>query len=238
MTEKAGNLTSADFTRELYRRFDEAQSGRIVVSAGELHKTLRAANRLSLASNAMYDVQNIGDVIHFVPSGGAGSTLELSYAIPREKGLNLEKSIYTGQEVASSYEQVMKKFEVYAAKHPVLRGLADIVRQKKSERAARSLVNICMDVCILICKMQHVRLDNQKFGTICGAVGRAGLLSDEGLYALDFVRIIGNSNARRVPDEFLLTPKVFSYEAYAASIFLDEAIEKGLLWKKETGTDR
>jgi len=75
--KQSGNLTAADFYHALYRRFDAAAAdGETVleVSAGELHKTLKAANRLSLCCNCLYDMQNIGDVILNVPSGGVGST--------------------------------------------------------------------------------------------------------------------------------------------------------------------
>ncbi|MCQ2356011.1 MAG: hypothetical protein MJ014_03175 [Methanocorpusculum sp.] len=65
MAEKqSGNLTAADFYHALYRRFDAAAAdGETVleVSAGELHKTLKATKRLSLCCNCLYDVQNIGD---------------------------------------------------------------------------------------------------------------------------------------------------------------------------------
>lgn len=236
MTDKSGNVTSADFIHELYRRFDDgADEGTdaVTVTAGELHKCLHAANRLSLASNALYDVQNLGDEIVTIPSGGVGASLAICYILPREKGINLDRCRYAAKTVSHSYESVMKKFDAYAGMHPVLRGLADIVRLKKSEKAAGKLGEICTDAAVLVCKLQGVRADNRKFGTLCGALRRAGLLSDEGMYALDFVRICGNSNARRIPDEYLLTPKVFSFEAYAAAVFFDDILNKRLLWKKE-----
>jgi hypothetical protein len=232
MKEKSGDSTASDFHHELYRRFDEAAGNALCVTAGDLHKSLHAANRIDAASNALYDMQNIGDVILSVPSGGAGASLEIRFALPREKGLNLEKSIYTQKEVLAAQEKTAKKLEAAAGKHPVLRGLSDLIRQKKSEKAARALCTIIENAAAVICKNQHIRVSTQKFGVFCGAIGRAGVLSDDALYALDFVRICGNSAARRIPDEYLLTPKVFAYEAYAAAVFLDEAIEKGLLWKK------
>ena len=77
MAEKQrGNLTAADFYHALYRRFDAAAAAGepdLVVSAGDLHKSLKAANRLSLCCNCMYDTQNIGDSIVNVPSGGFGT---------------------------------------------------------------------------------------------------------------------------------------------------------------------
>ncbi|HJJ47904.1 MAG TPA: hypothetical protein O0X39_02765 [Methanocorpusculum sp.] len=233
MMEKSGDCTASDFHHELYRRFDEAKTGYLTITAGELHKSLHASNRISAASNALYEMQNIGDVIVTVPSGGAGASLEIRFALPREKGLNLEKSIYTEKEVLAAKEKTVKILLDAAGKHPVLRGLSDLVRQKKSEKAARSLCTIIENAAAVIAKHQHIRADAQKPGVICGAIGRAGILSDEAQYALDFVRICGNSAARRIPDEYLLTPKVFAFEAHAAAVFLNEAIEKGILWKKE-----
>ncbi|HJJ28581.1 MAG TPA: hypothetical protein O0X70_04240 [Methanocorpusculum sp.] len=231
MKKKSGNCTAADFHHELYRRFDGAgeKARALIISAGDLHKSLRAANRMEAAANTLYDMQNIGDVILSVPSGGAGASLEIRFALPREKGLNLEKSMYTRQEVLAAQNDTMKKLEAAAGKHPVLRGLSEILKQKKSEKAARALCTIIENAAAVICKNQHIRADAQKFGVLCGAIGRAGVLSDKALYALDFVRICGNSAARRIPDEYLLTPKVFAFEAYAAAVFLDEVIEKGLL---------
>ena len=236
MTEKNGNLTAADFHHELYRRFDAATergASHIEVTAGELHKTLKASNRLSMCSNALYDMQNIGDVILSVPSGRVGSSLLIRYSLPREKGLNLELSIYERSAVLSRYEMRMKRFIEIAGIHPVFRDLEPISRQKKSETATRKLCDITVNIAELICKHQKIRADNTKFGTLCGAIGRTGLLSDEALYALDFVRIIGNSNARRIPDEHLLVPAVFSYASHAFLIFAEEVVEKRLIWKKE-----
>jgi hypothetical protein len=236
MTEKNGNLTAADFHHELYRRFDTTTfegRPRLEVTAGELHKTLKASNRLSMCSNALYDTQNIGDVILAVPSGGVGSSLLISYSLPREKGLPLEKSIYEKATVLSGYEMRMKRFPDLALVHPVFRDLEPISRQKKSEAATRKLCDITEKVAALICKQQKIRVDNTKFGTLSGAIGRAGILSDEAVYAMDFVRIIGNTNARKIPDDYLMTPIVFSYASYAFLIFVDEVVEKRLIWKKE-----
>ncbi len=236
MTEKNGNLTAADFHHELYRRFDAATergASHIEVTAGELHKTLKASNRLSMCSNALYDMQNIGDVILSVPSGGVGSSLLIRYSLPREKGLNLELSIYERSAVLSGYEMHMKRFIEIAAVHPVFRDLDPISRQKKSETATRKLCDITISIAELICKQQKIRADNPKFGTLCGVIGRTGVLSDDALYALDFVRIIGNTNARKIPDTYLLTTNVFSYASHAFLIFSEEVIEKRMVWKKE-----
>lgn len=236
MTEKTGNLTASDFHRELYRRFDAAAArgdAQLEVTAGELHKTLKASNRLSMCSNALYDMQNIGDVILSVPSGGVGSSLLIRYSLPRERGIDLEKSIYERSAVLSGYEMRMKRFIEIAAVHPVFRDLDPISRQKKSETATRKLCDITISIAELICKHQKIRADNTKFGTLCGAIGRTGVLTDDALYALDFVRIIGNSNARKIPDEHLLVPAVFSYASHAFLIFAEEVIEKRLIWKKE-----
>jgi len=236
MTEKTGNLTAADFHHELYRRFDAAAARgeeQIEVTAGELHKTLKASNRLSMCSNAMYDMQNIGDAILSVPSGGVGASLLIRYSLPRERGIDLDKSIYERSVVLSGYEMRIKRFAEIAAVHPVFRDLEPISRQKKSETATRKLCNITAQAAELICRHQKLRADNSKFGTLCGAIGRSGILSDDALYALDFVRIIGNTNARRIPDEHLLVPAVFSYASYAFLIFAEKVIEKRLIWKKE-----
>ncbi|MEA5037141.1 hypothetical protein SDC9_20446 [bioreactor metagenome] len=236
MTEKNGNLTASDFHHELYRRFDAAAArgdSQLEVTAGELHKTLKAANRLSMCCNALYDMQNIGDAILSVPSGGAGSSLLIRYSLPRERGIDLEKSIYERSAVLSGYEMRMKRFIEIAEIHPVFRDLEPISRQKKSETATRKLCDITTQAAELICKHQKIRVDNTKFGTLCGAIGRSGILSDDALYALDFVRIIGNTNARKIPDEHLLVPAVFSYASYAFLIFAEEVIEKRLIWKKE-----
>ena len=236
MTEKNGNLTAADFHHELYRRFDAAAArgeAQLEVTAGELHKTLKASNRLSMCSNALYDMQNIGDAILSVPSGGVGSSLLIRYSLPRERGIDLEKSIYERSAVLSGYEMRMKRFAEIAAVHPVFRDLEPISRQKKSETATRKLCDITTQAAELICKHQKIRVDNTKFGTLCGAIGRSGILSDDALYALDFVRIIGNSNARKIPDEHLLVPAVFSYASHAFLIFAEEVVEKRLIWKKE-----
>ena len=236
MTEKNGNLTASDFHHELYRRFDAAAvrgDSQLEVTAGELHKTLKAANRLSMCCNALYDMQNIGDAILSVPSGGAGSSLLIRYSLPRERGIDLEKSIYERSAVLSGYEMRMKRFIEIAEIHPVFRDLEPISRQKKSETATRKLCDITTQAAELICKHQKIRVDNTKFGTLCGAIGRSGILSDDALYALDFVRIIGNTNARRIPDEHLLVPAVFSYASYAFLIFAEKVIEKRLIWKKE-----
>ncbi|HJJ37906.1 MAG TPA: hypothetical protein O0X47_05130 [Methanocorpusculum sp.] len=236
MTEKNGNLTAADFHHELYRRFDAAAArgeAQLEVTAGELHKTLKASNRLSMCSNALYDMQNIGDAILSVPSGGVGSSLLIRYSLPRERGIDLEKSIYERSAVLSGYEMRMKRFAEIAAFHPVFRDLEPISRQKKSETATRKLCDITAQAAELICKHQKIRADNTKFGTLCGAIGRSGILSDDALYALDFVRIIGNSNARKIPDEHLLMPAVFSYASHAFLIFAEEVVEKRLIWKKE-----
>jgi len=236
MTEKNGNLTAADFHHELYRRFETAISNgepRLEVSAGELHKTLKASNRLSMCCNALYDMQNIGDVISSVPSGGVGASLLVSYALPREKGLALEKSIYDKTAVLSGYDIRMKRFQDFAQIHPVFRDLEPITHQKKSEVATWNLCVITAKIAELICKQEKIRADNTKFGTLCGAIGRSGILSDDALYALDFVRIIGNTNARKIPDDHLLTPIVFSYASYAFEIFADEVVKKRLVWKKE-----
>ena len=236
MTEKNGNLTASDFHHELYRRFDAAAArgdSQLEVTAGELHKTLKAANRLSMCCNALYDMQNIGDAILSVPSGGAGSSLLIRYSLPRERGIDLEKSIYERSAVLSGYEMRMKRFIEIAEIHPVFRDLEPISRQKKSETATRKLCDITTQSAELICKHQKIRVDNTKFGTLCGAIGRSGILSDDALYALDFVRIIGNTNARKIPDEHLLVPAVFSYASYAFLIFAEEVIEKRLIWKKE-----
>jgi len=236
MTEKNGNLTASDFHHELYRRFDAAAArgdSQLEVTAGELHKTLKASNRLSMCSNALYDMQNIGDAILSVPSGGAGSSLLIRYSLPRERGIDLEKSIYERSAVLSGYEMRMKRFIEIAEIHPVFRDLEPISRQKKSETATRKLCDITTQAAELICKHQKIRVDNTKFGTLCGAIGRSGILSDDALYALDFVRIIGNTNARRIPDEHLLVPAVFSYASYAFLIFAEKVIEKRLIWKKE-----
>ena len=236
MTEKNGNLTAADFHHELYRRFDAAAAhgeAQLEVTAGELHKTLKASNRLSMCSNALYDMQNIGDAILSVPSGGVGSSLLIRYSLPRERGIDLEKSIYERSIVISGYEMRMKRFAEIAAVHPVFRDLEPISRQKKSETATRKLCDITAQAAELICKQQKIRADNTKFGTLCGAIGRSGVLSDDALYALDFVRIIGNSNARKIPDEHLLVPAVFSYASHAFLIFAEKVIEKRLIWKKE-----
>ena len=236
MTEKNGNLTAADFHHELYRRFDAAAAhgeAQLEVTAGELHKTLKASNRLSMCSNALYDMQNIGDAILSVPSGGVGSSLLIRYSLPRERGIDLEKSIYERSIVISGYEMRMKRFAEIAAVHPVFRDLEPISRQKKSETATRKLCDITAQAAELICKHQKIRADNPKFGTLCGAIGRTGVLTDDALYALDFVRIIGNSNARKIPDEHLLVPAVFSYASHAFLIFAEKVIEKRLIWKKE-----
>lgn len=236
MTEKQnGNLTAADFYHALYRRFDAASaSGETVldVSAGGLHKDLKAANRLSLCCNCLYDMQNIGDVILNVPSGGAGATLLISYALPREKGLVLEKSVYSPSQVKSGEKTRTRRFEELAQVHPVFRDLAVLARQKKSETATRRLCDIAASAAELICRMQKIRIDNKKFGTVCGAVGRSGLLSPEGLCALNLVRIIGNTHARKIPDAYLMTPDVFSYAAHAFLIFAEEVRDKRLIWKK------
>ena len=127
----------------------------------------------------------------------------------------------------------MKRFLDLAQVHPVFRDLEPISRQKKSEAATRKLCDITEKVAALICKQQKIRVDNTKFGTLSGAIGRAGILSDEAIYAMDFVRIIGNTNARKIPDDYLMTPIVFSYASYAFLIFVDEVVEKRLIWKKE-----
>ncbi len=237
MAEKqSGNLTAADFFRELYRRFDDASAaghGRIEVSAGELHKSLKAANRMSLCSNCLYDLQNIGDVILNVPSGGVGSTLLISYALPRARGLNLETSIYAERAVNAGAEMRTKRFEELAAVHPVFRELAVIARQKKSETATRKVCDMTTATAELICRMQKIRVDNTKAGTLCGAIGRTGILSPDGLYALDLIRIVGNTHARKIPDTYLMTTRVFAYAAHAFLIFADEVVEKRLIWKKE-----
>ncbi|HJJ29785.1 MAG TPA: hypothetical protein O0W87_02135 [Methanocorpusculum sp.] len=236
MTEKSGNLTASDFHHELYRRFDTASlegKTHLEVTAGELHKTLKASNRLSMCCNALYDMQNIGDTILSIPSGGVGSSLSIAYSLPREKGIDLEKSIYERPAVLSGYEMRMKRFIEIAAIHPIFRDLDPISRQKKSETATRKLCDITVLIAELVCKYQKVRVDNTKFGTLCGTIGRSGILSDDALYALDFVRIIGNTNARKIPDEHLLVPAVFSYASYAFLIFAEEVVEKRLIWKKE-----
>ncbi len=233
--KQSGNLTAADFYHALYRRFDAAAAdGEAVleVSAGELHKTLKAANRLSLCCNCLYDMQNIGDVILNVPSGGVGSTLIISYSLPRDKGLMLEKSIYSPAQVNSGAEARTRRFEELAGVHPIFRELAVIARQKKSETATRRLCDITAEVAELICRTQKIRIDNKKFGTVCGAIGRTDALSPEGLYALDLVRIIGNTHARKIPDTYLMTTNVFAYAAHAFLIFADEVTEKRLIWKK------
>lgn len=236
MAEKQnGNLTAADFYHALYRRFDAAfADGKTVleVNAGELHKTLKAANRLSLCCNCLYDMQNIGDVIQNVPSGGVGSTLLISYSLPRDKGLMLEKSIYSPAQVTSCAGARMRRFEELASLHPIFRDLAVIARQKKSETATHRLCEITAAVAELICRTQKIRTDNKKFGTVCGAIGRCGILSPEGLYALDLVRIIGNTHARKIPDAYLMTPNVFAYASHAFVIIADEVVKKRLIWKK------
>lgn len=235
-TDKSnGNLTAADFYHALYRRFDAAaEEGNTVleVSAGELHKSLKAANRLSLCSNSLYDMQNIGDVILNVPSGGVGAALVVSYSLPRDKGLVLDKGIYTEKAVNAGVELRTKQLEQIAQVHPIFRDLAVIARQKKSETATRRLCDITAETAELLCRMQKIRIDNKKFGTVCGAIGRTGTLSPEALYALDFVRIIGNTHARKIPDAYLMTPAVFSYAAHAFLIFATEVVEQRLIWKK------
>ncbi|MDR0981281.1 MAG: hypothetical protein LBL85_05880 [Methanocalculaceae archaeon] len=236
MAEKqSGNLTAADFYHALYRRFDAAAADDeavLEVSAGELHKTLKAANRLSLCGNCLYDMQNIDDVILNVPAGGVGSTLLISYSLPRDKGLVLEKSIYSPAQIKSGTGTRTRRFEELASLHPIFRELAVIARQKKSETATRKLCDITAAVAELICRTQKIRIDNKKFGTVCGAIGRCGVLSPEGLYALDLVRIIGNTHARKIPDAYLMTPEVFAYASHAFVIFADEIVEKRLIWKK------
>lgn len=236
MTEKqSGNLTAADFYHALYRRFDAASEdgGAVLeVRAGELHKSLKAANRMSLCCNCLYDMQNIGDVILNVPAGGVGSTLLISYLLPRDKGLMLEKSIYSPAQVKSGAEDRTKRFEELALVHPVFHELAVIARQKKSETATRKLRDMVEAVAERICRMQKIRIDNKKFGTVCGAIGRSDVLTPEGLYALDLVRIIGNTHARKIPDTYLMTTNVFAYAGHAFLIFADEVVEKRLIWKK------
>ncbi|HJK67467.1 MAG TPA: hypothetical protein O0Y13_00125, partial [Methanocorpusculum sp.] len=121
MAEKQrGNLTAADFYHALYRRFDAAAAAGepdLVVSAGDLHKSLKASNRLSLCCNCMYDTQNIGDSIVNVPSGGVGATLSIRYVLPREKGLLLEKSGYAASEVKSGAQLRTRRVEELARVH-------------------------------------------------------------------------------------------------------------------------
>lgn len=107
-----------------------------------------------------------------------------------------------------------------------------IAPQKKSETATRKLCDITAAVAELICRTQKIRTDNKKFGTVCGAIGRCGVLSPEGLYALDLVHIIDNTHARKIPDTYLMTTNVFAYASHAFVIFADEVVEKRLIWKK------
>ncbi|MDU9375465.1 hypothetical protein McpSp1_00390 [Methanocorpusculaceae archaeon Sp1] len=236
MTEKkTGNLTAADFYHAMYRRFDAAaEEGEpaLEITAGDLHKSLKAANRLSLCCNCLYDMQNIGDVILQAPSGGVGASLLIRYALPREKGLHLEKSIYPSVLIKSQSEMRTRQMEELASVHPIFRDLGMIARQKKSEVSTRKLCDITEATAELICRMQKIRIDNKKIGTVCSSIGRTGILSPEGLYALDFVRIIGNTHARKIPDAYLMTPEVFAYAAHAFLIFADEVVDKRLIWKK------
>lgn len=236
MAEKQrGNLTAADFYHALYRRFDAAAAAGepdLVVSAGDLHKSLKAANRLSLCCNCMYDTQNIGDSIVNVPSGGVGATLSIRYVLPREKGLLLEKSGYAASEVKSGAQLRTRRFEELARVHPVFRDLAVIARQKKSETATRKLCDITSAAAELVCRTQHIRIDNKKFGTISGAIEKADLLTPEALHAMNFVRIVGNTHARKIPDAYLMTPNVFAYAGHAFLIFADEVVDRRLIWKK------
>jgi 5-methylcytosine-specific restriction protein A len=233
-----GDVTAADFYHEVYRRFDAALAeGRTVleVNAGELHKALKAANRMPLCCNCMYDLQNIGDAVLHIPSGGAGSSLLISYSLPRFPGLPLERSIYDAGRVPAGTHLRTKKLEELAGVHPVFRELSGIARQKKSEDATGKLCNIAALTADLICRQQKIRADNKKFGTLCAAIERADIFTPEAVYALHFVRIIGNSHARKIPDACLLTPKVFSCASHAFLIFAGEAVEKRLIWKT-TGT--
>ncbi|HJJ89668.1 MAG TPA: hypothetical protein O0Y05_01275 [Methanocorpusculum sp.] len=70
--------------------------------------------------------------------------------------------------------------------------------------AIRRLCEITSVPAELICKMQKIRIDNRRFGTVCGAIGKCGILSPEWLYALDLVRIIGNTHARKIPDTYFI----------------------------------
>lgn len=236
MAEKQrGNLTAADFYHALYRRFDAAAAAGepdLVVSAGDLHKSLKAANRLSLCCNCMYDTQNIGDSIVDVPSGGVGATLSIRYSLPREKGLLLERSGYAAAAVKSGTQSQTRRFEELARVHPVFRDLAVIARQKKSETATRKLCDITSAAAELVCRTQHIRIDNKKFGTISGAIEKADILTPEALHAMHFVRIVGNTHARKIPDAYLMTPNVFAYAGHAFLIFADEIVSRRLIWKK------
>ena len=49
--KKPGNLAAADFYHAMYRKFDAAAADgdtAVEITAGDLHKSLKAANRLSL----------------------------------------------------------------------------------------------------------------------------------------------------------------------------------------------
>ncbi|HJK75248.1 MAG TPA: hypothetical protein O0X59_02435, partial [Methanocorpusculum sp.] len=115
---------------------------------------------------------------------------------------------------------------------PVFRDLAVIARQKKSETATRKLCDITSAAAELVCRTQHIRIDNKKFGTISGAIEKADLLSPEALHAMNFVRIVGNTHARKIPDAYLMTPNVFAYAGHAFLIFADEVVGRRLIWKK------
>ncbi|HJJ91029.1 MAG TPA: hypothetical protein O0W88_04185 [Methanocorpusculum sp.] len=236
MSEKQGGyLTAADFYHTIHCRFDTASAnGETVleVNAGKLHKRLKAANRLSLCCNCLYDMQNIGDVILHAPSGGVGPALLISHYLPRDHGLMLEKSIYSPSQVMSSTKERFWRFEELADLHPVFRELSIIARQTHPEMTTRRLCGITSVTAELICKVQKIRIDNRRFGTVCGAIGKCGILSPEGLYALVLVRIIGNTHARKIPDTYLMTQNVFAYASYAFLIFADEVVETQLLKKK------
>lgn len=232
---KNGNLTAADFHYEMYRRFDAAYikgETLLEVNAGEVHKTLKASNRIPLCCNALYDLQNIGDVLLHIPSGGVGPSLMISYSLPRERGLVLEKSIYAEDVIGKESELRMKKFIELSVVHPIFRELDPIARQKKSESATRKLCDITEALADAICRVNKIRSDNKKFGTLCGVIERADLLSPEALYALHFIRIIGNTPARKVPDAYLFTPKVFAYASHAFLLLANEVVENKLIWKK------
>lgn len=241
MARKSGNVTAAGFAAELNRRFENAQAAgqmRVEVTAGDLHRSLHAANRIPLCCNVMYDMENLGDSILTAPSGGAGPGLLISYAVPRIQLPDFEMSIYEPKAVLSGYEMRMVRFADFSQIHPLLKGLEALSREKKSETATKKLCQVTADIAECICRQQKIRIDNTGFGTICGAIGQKGILSEEALYALDFLRILHNAGLHRGGSVHVMTTKTFSYASYAFEIFLGEVIQKGLLRRREGDAEK
>lgn len=86
------SVSTDDFRRELMSRFDIATNDgktSIVVTASELHKSLKASQRHAPCCNAMkgfVDLEN-GDKILETPPSGKGGRLRICYKLPRVSSL-------------------------------------------------------------------------------------------------------------------------------------------------------